>query len=231
MNNNLKIAFSGSSGSGKTTLVKFVHEQFGLPWISGSAGDLKNTLDAEILQIVWGREKRLPDGHREVIAGSVLNPQYGVINQLLLQSRRTEVLKSNQSFVTDRSPVDNFTYFINQCGHLPNVDDALCKKLFEEAAFALTELDLLVYVKAAQPITTGIENNGSRVDNWWWQKSVDAQFDYWFTLMTQTLEEHAGKIHPVNLPTIMVINYWDLEKRKLEISKVIKEIKNKKKLS
>ena len=38
--NNMKVAFAGSSGSGKTTLVKFVQQELGLEWISGSAGDL-----------------------------------------------------------------------------------------------------------------------------------------------------------------------------------------------
>lgn len=209
MTKHLKIAFSGSSGSGKTTLVKYVHEKYKLPWISGSAGDLKNEIDAEILKLTCNGEQ-LPDGHREVIRYSAMNPTYGIINQLLLQARRTEVLKANHSFVTDRSPVDNFTYFMNQCGHLEAATDALCEKLFHSCVDAFQKLDLLVYVKAVQPKSNGVEDNGSRVNNWWWQKSVDAQFEMWLDRIILELELNQ-KTDVV--PKVVIIDKWDLEYR------------------
>lgn len=203
----LKIAFSGSSGSGKTTLVKYVHEKYNIPWVSGSAGDLKNTMDGEILKVICGSDP-LPDGHREVIRYSAINPVYGITNQLLLQARRSDLLRSDRSFVTDRSPIDNFTYFMNQCGHLEDVTDALCERLFHSCVDALEKLDLLVYVKAVQPRSNGIENNGSRVNNWWWQKSVDAQFEMWLDRIMLKLNQKTDIV-----PEVVVIDKWDLEYR------------------
>src|SRR5690606_13957187 len=122
---NLKVAFSGSSGSGKTTLVTFVAEQLGLTHRSGSAGDLKKEGDKQLLDEVF----QYPGGgHVGVIRYSAINPEYGITNQRLLQIRRAEVIRENNNFVTDRSPADNLTYFINQCGYHPMVTDSMVEQ-------------------------------------------------------------------------------------------------------
>lgn len=204
----MKIAFTGSSGSGKTTLVKFVAEEFGLKHISGSAGDVKTELDTLFLNQLWGMEE-LPDGHRDVIHASTIDKTYGIANQLLLQIRRAQIIGSNNNFVTDRSPIDNMTYFINQCGFHPDLDDKFCGLFYEECLETFTQLDVIVYIRAVQPQKIGIENNGSRVNNWWYQQSIDAQFDRWAQKFMSDSYDRKPK-----QPKVIVIDFWDLDARK-----------------
>ena len=196
----MKIAFSGSSGSGKTTLVTFVAEALGLTHISGSAGDVKQEADKAIIDDIL----RYPGGgHAGVIRYSALNPEYGIMNQQLLQMRRQEIIQNNTDFVTDRSPADNMTYFINQVGYHPMVTDEMCKLFFENCLKAWEGLTHVIYVKAVQPDV--VERNGSRSANKWYQQSVDVQFEYWIKRLQQASTDG---------PEVLIIDYWDLETRK-----------------
>lgn len=204
---NYKIAFSGSSGSGKTTLVTWLAEQTGLQHISGSAGDVKQEIDKMIIDEALGYPG---GGHVGVIRYSALNPEYGLLNQQLLQVRRHQLIQANTNFITDRSPADNLTYMINQVGYHPMVTNEICEAFFKKCVEAWDELTHVIYVKAVQPIA--IEVNGSRVSNNWYQKSIDAQFEYWI-----------GRLQEASLsgPEFIMIDYWDLDQRKDEILKFI----------
>lgn len=206
----MKVAFSGSSGSGKTTLVEYVAQATGLRHISGSAGDVKQEGDKMIIDEFF---KYPGGGHHGVIAYSALNPQYGVMNQQMLQMRREEIIMQNDDFVTDRSPVDNMTYFINQVGYHPEVTDALCEKFFENCVRAFEGLTHLIYVKAVQPKENGVEFNGSRIANRWYQQAVDVQFEYWLGRMQKQC---------LMGPEVLVIDYWDLDQRKEEVLSFLK---------
>lgn len=203
-----KIAFSGSSGSGKTTLVTFLAEKCNLTHISGSAGSVKKEGDKmlidDVLQYPGG-------GHVGVIRYSALNPEYGLLNQKMLQMRRRELIMENEDFVTDRSPIDNLTYMINQCGYHPMVTDAMVEEFAKDCLFAWEELTHVIYVKAVQP--KEVEVNGSRVANAWYQKSIDAQFEYW-------LRNYFMK-NSIDGPKVLIIDYWDLDKRKKEVIEFI----------
>ena len=164
----MKVAFSGSSGSGKTTLVTFVAEALGLQHISGSAGDVKQEGDKMIIDEFF---KYPGGGHHGVIAYSALNPTYGIMNQKMLQMRRQQIIETNDQFVTDRSPADNMTYFISQVGYHPEVSDAMAEEFFKNCVQAWEGLTHVIYVKAVQPKNTGVEFNGSRIANAWYQKS------------------------------------------------------------
>lgn len=203
-----KIAFSGSSGSGKTTLVTFVAEELQLTHISGSAGDVKKEGDKMLIDEML----RYPGGgHHGVIAFSALNSTYGVMNQKMLQMRRKELILENENFVTDRSPADNLTYFINQVGYHPEVTDALTEAFMADCLSAWEELTHVIYVKAVQPAE--VERNGSRINNKFYQKSIDAQFEYWINNFFIP--------NSVDGPKVMIIDYWDLEKRKEAVIKFL----------
>lgn len=197
---NMKVAFTGSSGAGKTTLVTFVKERLGLTHLSGSAGDLKTEGDKHIIDEVYGYPG---GGHVGVIKFSALNPEYGLMNQKFLQLRRKELILKNDNFVTDRSPIDNLTYFINQMGYHPMVTDAMVEEFIKECLEAWEELTHVIYVKAVQP--GEVERNGSRVANKYYQKAIDAQFEYWLKFLQSNAQ--AG-------PEVLVIDWWDLDKRK-----------------
>lgn len=205
----MKIAFTGSSGSGKTTLVTYVAEQLGIQHISGSAGDVKKEGDKMLIDEML----RYPGGgHVGVIRYSALNPEYGVMNQKMLQMRRRELIMDNDDFVTDRSPIDNLTYFINQCAYHPMVTNELVLEFAKDCLVAWEELTHVIYVKAVQP--NEVEVNGSRVANNWYQKAIDCQFEYW---LHNYFEKNA-----VGGPEVLVIDYWDLTQRKKDVLKFLK---------
>lgn len=199
----LKVAFSGSSGSGKTTLVEFVAKVMDLEHISGSAGDVKNEGDKMLIDEAFNYPG---GGHVGVIRYSALNPEYGLINQKLLQMRRAEIISKNDNFITDRSPADNLTYMINQVGYHPMVTDSMVAEFAKDCLKAWEGLTHVVYVKAVQPHE--VERNGSRVANRWYQKAIDAQFEYWIDYLNKT---------SMSGPEVMIIDYWDLEKRKEKV--------------
>jgi len=205
-----KIAFSGSSGSGKTTLVTFVAEKLGLTHISGSAGDVKKEGDKMLLDEMFAYPG---GGHVGVIRYSALNPEYAVTNQKLLQLRRAELIRENDNFVTDRSPADNLTYFINQVAYHPMVTDAMTEEFMKDCQKAWDELTHVIYVKAVQP--QEVERNGSRVSNRFYQKAIDCQFEYW-------INNHFQK-NSIDGPEVMIIDYWDLEKRKKNVLKFLEK--------
>ena len=210
----MKIACTGSSGAGKTTLVTFIAQIAGLTHISGSAGDVKQEGDKMLLDEMF----RYPGGgHVGVIRYSALNPEYGWMNQKLLQMRRSELIFNNDNFITDRSPIDNLTYAVNQVGYHPHVTDAMMDEFKKDCLRAWEELTHVIYVKAVQP--NEVEFNGSRVANKDYQKAIDAQFAYWLGWFQDN--SLAG-------PEVLVIDFWDLELRKekvLEFLGIVPQIK------
>lgn len=199
----MKIALSGSSGSGKTTLTTFIAQQLNIPHISGSAGDVKKEGDKMMLDEMFAYPG---GGHHGVIAYSALNPHYAVMNQKLLQMRRRELIMENDNFVTDRSPADNITYFINQCAYHPQVTDAITQDFMGDCLRAWEELDKVIYVKAVQP--NEVETNGSRIDNRFYQKAIDCQFELWIKWLQN---------NSTMGPDVLIIDWWDLEQRKQKV--------------
>lgn len=204
----LKVAMSGSSGAGKTTLVTFAATLMGLQHISGSAGDVKKEGDKMILDEVYDYPG---GGHVGVIRYSALNPEYGIMNQKMLQLRRSELIHNNDNFITDRSPADNLTYMVNQTAYHPMVTDAMCQEFFKDCVKAWEQLTHVVYIKAVQP--DAVEVNGSRVANRFYQKAIDAQFEYWIGELNQAC---------LDGPKVLIIDYWDLEKRKEAVTEFLK---------
>lgn len=203
-----KIAFSGTSGSGKTTLVtKMAELNPNLTHISGSAGDLKQEGDKMILDEVMGYPG---GGHSGVIRFSALNPEYGIMNQQMLQMRRSEVIFQNTNFLTDRSPADNITYFVNQCGFHPMVTDAMVEEFIKNCQKAWDELTHVVFVRAVQP--KEVERNFSRVANRYYQKAIDCQFAHWIDYLDK---------NSMGGPELMVVDYWDLDRRIQEVNEFI----------
>lgn len=196
----MRIAFTGSSGSGKTTMVKFVADQFNLEHISGSAGDVLSNGDKAYLRQTYGYDGG--KGHLGVITESAKNPAYGLANQWLLQRRRAEIIKMNDNFVTDRSPIDNLTYFISQVGYHNGVDDREVEKFISACQDAWTYLTHVIYIKAVQP--GAVENNGSRIANRYYQRAIDAQFQFW---LDEVFRRTKG-------PKVLTIDFWDINQRK-----------------
>lgn len=210
----MKIAFTGTSGSGKTTLAKYTAERFDHKFISGSSGSLKTEEDIKFLNDIWDIQR---NGHADVVRDSALHPIWGWNNQTVILKRRIELIQDNYDFVTDRSTLDNLVYCINQCGYHRECTDVLVKGFSEYCLRAMSKLTHLVYIKAVQP--KYVEDNGSRIPNWWYQKSIDAQFNYWLmNFFIPQLEKMQKELK------ILVIDFWDWEQRKAAMNRFLSNI-------
>lgn len=208
----MKVAMTGASGTGKTTLVKFVAKELGLKHISGSAGDIKTKEDKDFLKRVFGHEPH--QGHYDVIRRSANDFNFGYALQNINQSRREEIIYMNNHFITDRSPVDNLTYFIAQIGFHPELTDIKIKVFAEKCLRAWNQLTHVVHIKPAIPSDKLVENNGSRIANKWYQQASDAQFEYWLKNYFIPNAASSG-------PKVMQIDYWDLESRQKNVIKFL----------
>jgi deoxyadenosine/deoxycytidine kinase len=210
-----RVILCGPSGSGKTTLAKYIADVFKIPFIPGSASLIMTPEDQEELKNKYGYE---PTGQKNVINLSGANPNFGYdFQEKLLHNRFEKLFNIVEGFVTDRSPVDNVTYFLNQVVH--NVRDEDAEK-FIQIATKYYEMTFthLIYVKCVNP--DKIENNGSRVDNKYFQKKVDAIFEHvlkeYFLPIYRTQNKETVCVRASNVK-VLTIDYWDLTKRKAEV--------------
>ena len=120
------------------------------------------------------------------------------------------MILNNQNFVTDRSPADNLVYGILQVAFQES--DNWVEKHAAKALTAWDELTHVIYIKAVQP--SAIEKNDRRVDNKWFQKTVDAAFQYWINEFFIPKSGDMG-------PKVLVIDYWDLQARKEAVLKFL----------
>lgn len=165
----MKVAFSGASGSGKTTLVKHVSKELNLDWLNGSSGTIKEHFDVERLKINHGYVEN--QGHKYVIAKSHNEPEFGKDFQKAVLEGRDKLITENDDFVTDRSPLDNWIYYLLQVGPYSNNEET---KLFYNKC--LSAFNKLSHVIVLPFLFDEVEDNGSRVANVHYQKMVSHLF-------------------------------------------------------
>lgn len=188
----MKIAFTGPSGSGKTTLVKHVQEKYSLPWINGSSGGLKNPLSNSVLAeagLVVGK------GHLQVIQSGHANPKVAIKNQRLILEERVKFFQLNPSFVTDRSTIDNWVYYATQCSLYEK--EGVSKDFLNFCIEGLSELDYVFFIPCGIPI----EDNGSRIPNYWYQHTISSVFRGAISLFREQAHKKTRiiEIHPLSL--------------------------------
>jgi hypothetical protein len=207
----LKIAFAGTSGSGKTTLVTWLSKNMGIKHLNGSAGEIA----AKRLEEIKRSHNYYGDGHLNVIVTSAIDPGFGFLFQEAVLTARTEAITfETEDFVTDRSPVDNLVYFSLQAAF--NQSDVVCNSFKDRCKDAFKELTHLIYIRPCQP--DEVENNGSRIPVRLYQDAVDGVFN---NLIQKVF---IGEIPANERPKILIINYWDLDKRKAEIFQFINQL-------
>lgn len=194
-----KICCTGTSGSGKTTLSKIIQEMIPeLKFIPGSADLILNDKDRNFLKAQYNYE---PQGHRNVIMTSMIKPDFGYQFQFRLLRNRALKLINESNFITDRSPVDNVTYLLDQVSlHL---ETNTIDHFIDHAVEVYQELTHLIYIRPVQPHRE-VEYNGSRVNNWWYQQKVDAIFN---DVLQNIFMKRAPEV------PVLILDYWDLEQR------------------
>lgn len=167
----LKIALCGASGSGKSTLARFISSKYGLPYKENSAGLLLPEEDQDYLVKTFGWTK---SGHADVIRLSNINPSFGFEFQLRLMRARKKFIEENDSFIIDRSPVDNVAYFLLQTSHL--VPQDMTARFIQEAIEGSYSLDKLIILDTMD--IGQVEDNGSRIASFPYQKMVTEVFHH-----------------------------------------------------
>lgn len=201
-----RICFTGPSGSGKSTLARYVNKETHIDYFEGSG--YSKLLSLEQRAYLSERFGYTGGGHAEVIKLSNLDSEFGTVFQEFILGRRIAfILRNERGLVTDRSPVDNVVYCLLQTAHYTH--DVFMESFIEKAKEAYLKLTHLIFIPCTNP---SIEDNKSRVDKLHYQKLVSSVFE--FVLKEYFLPLKGG-------PKVLVLDYWDLEKRKKAVMEFI----------
>ena len=166
MANKFNILLAGPSGVGKTTVAKFLSEELGIKFISGSVSDLlpqtKEMTHAEML----ARDSK-----------DLYTEDYQILNL-----RNKIFSKEEESFVSDRSFLDSAAYFLyKQADKIPACEVEQFINLAKMAT--LQSINYLVLVEYTMDMFNNwvIENNNKRVISKYFQMEISR-------IMTMVLE-------------------------------------------
>ena len=180
---NKRIFITGASGIGKTTIAKILSEKYGIPYISSSAS------------MVW--DKYGFKDHAEAHRVSVLNPGIGLSYQRdILALRKTQLV--GDSWVTDRSPMDNIAYMLLTLNHA--LPPETVYYFMVEALEMMSKSTCLIHLKWDKHCT--LEDNGKRIINPYYQGMVDA-------IITHVIENTKISYEA----PVLEIKVWDLKQR------------------
>lgn len=171
-NKQIRCMFAGPSGIGKTTLAKFISEQYGIPFISGSYSDLvPSTRDIS---------------HEEMMekSSSVL---YNEEHKLFFKRADTfgECSAMGENFVSDRSYLDNMAYFIYKLSaHIPKCETEAFEGLVKHAFGR--DCTHLIFMNCNSNVLDAweVEDNNKRILNpyfqWMISTIMKASLDRWY---------------------------------------------------
>lgn len=222
-----KIMFLGPSGSGKTTLARFIEEEFGIPFISGSYSDLvPSTRDVK---------------HVDMLNKSS-NQLYSEEHQLL--SLRAKEFRDIPEMVSDRSYLDNLSYFIFK---LSQGTDQCDTEAFRDNVIQLLDRDCthIIFIPYTDKMisTWKVEDNHKRVTNIFFQWQISqimwgliSYFGYkknifkklFFNMNTGNIYPHCATSLDNNCRStyhkpikVLILDDSSLEKRKQDIRRFL----------
>jgi hypothetical protein len=196
----MKIGLTGPSGSGKTTLANYIAEITGLKFIPGSASLITDPEQQEYLKKEFDYE---PMGHKAVIRKSNENPDFGYAFQMALLRSRVNTLSTEDNFITDRTPLDNLSYFMLQCA--VNQTELTCQNFITECQWGMgAGITHLIIVKPNEGWT---EDNGSRVANNFHQHMTYSVFMGVFERYFESFCARLGI-------KVLLLDTWDWQTRK-----------------
>ncbi len=190
----IRAAICGPSGAGKSTISKFISEELNIPYIHTNGPEL--------------REKYNWKTHADIVVNSAKDPERGLLYQLDLLSSRVKLAEAHKEtgFIMDRSPIDNIAYFLLQgTPVLPQlISDSFIKR-------AIKSLDDFTHIIFIRPLYEMPEDDGVRIMNSHYQYMSAAVMEYVISHVVPP------NIFEENLD-VLVIDFWDLEKRKKAIT-------------
>lgn len=179
-----KIAISGTSGVGKTTLAKYISEKYNIPFVTMSTKPLWDKLGIT--------------SHEDILKRSAEDKHWALQFQDLILDERERLDKENNTYVTDRGPIDNIVYFLLQCSQY--VTELNTHSYIQRCL----ELQKNITHQIILPFTEEVvlEQDNKRISNPYYQMTVDSVF-------SQVYRRYIGK----NNKTLLILE-WDWEKRK-----------------
>lgn len=165
-----KIFITGTSGIGKTTLAKDLSVRLGIPFINGSSS------------VLW-KEYGITS-HRELLEMNYKDPDKAFKFQHDLLLVREDATKGLDSFITDRSIIDNIVYFLYQNSTYLSREVTenyleLCrqsyKRMFPEGSDDFRLIYMPRYTKDNIP---DLEDDSKRIANPYFQNVMDEIFRY-----------------------------------------------------
>lgn len=178
----MKVALAGASGSGKTTLGKEIAELLCLNFIENSAGLVISDKNKTNLAKNYDYVGNI--GQVGVINLSHQQPNFGYDFQYYLLEARKQIMVEGDNLVVDRSALDPVVFFLNQVVH--NFPQEHCKTFIDQAADVFIESGITHLIRTPlQNPEMVIEDNGSRVANWYFQLKIDGLFDKAISLVNK----------------------------------------------
>lgn len=157
---NYRIFICGASGTGKTTLANRISKVLDIPFISTSGKALWKTYNI--------------DSHKHLIEKTLADPLgFGFDYQMELLLLRKERLKNMDSFVTDRSPIDNLVYFISQLGSFMTENDMKQYMSICEESLQIYTNGIFIPFNKSIPL----EDDGARITNRYYQQYINSIFN------------------------------------------------------
>lgn len=199
----MKVVLAGASGSGKTTLARALAAYFGFSFIENSAGLIMNNLWRERLYHQFGYNGDW--GQRKVINESHIQPEFGREFQNSVLHARVGLANMEGNHIYDRSSLDPIVFYLNQVVH--NDEQRVSEAFIRQCVKSLGNVDLILRIPLQNP-NDEIENNESRVNNWFFQKKIDDMFDTAIDLVMKFRKELYGK--EIKVQTCPV---WDWDQR------------------
>ena len=213
------VCLAGPSGSGKTTLAKALAEHFNWKFKENSAGLIISNTHKDYMAAQFGYNGDL--GQAEVINKSHKDPLFGLYFQQTIVEARIKLLHDTlamgKNAIYDRGPLDPIVFYLNQV--VNNFDEKTADRFFESCMPGLRNVDLIIRVPLQNP-NCEIENNGSRIANWYFQMKIDLLYDQaihiasWMVKKNHLLFENK----PIRVTRTST---WDWGKRLTECIKMI----------
>ena len=199
----MKIFLSGPSGVGKTTMANEISKQYGIPFIQGSS------------RVLWDKYKIKSHQHLIELCNNDL--RFAVDFQYELLEVRKELIKANDSFVTDRSPLDNLVYFLLNVSD--RVDSNETMNYIHECTKSFPEKYIQIFLGLTYGMLhqKGIEDDGFRINNIYYQLMVH-------NIFKGIIE---GNWLDMNMNRFEIIETWDREIRANKTDKLIKHYNDK----
>ena len=149
---------AGPSGFGKTTLAKYLSEQTGIPYESGSVSDL------------LPETKDIP--HQEMLSR---DPQDLYREDWQILNKRNRLFNNKSSYISDRSYLDSAAYFLyKQADKIPGCEIehflATCKRLL------INQCDCLIFLNFLPSLEHiwDMEDNGKRITSNYFQITISS---------------------------------------------------------